>query len=99
MSFVSNCSPIRRALSSFLKFKRRTPSLATHSRHLHPLAPDWSGLVGHAPPVTANLVPIVIEQTVSVLIWCNYASLHLLVSCREEERGVMTYSRVCYESV
>ncbi|KAI0735850.1 Clp protease-domain-containing protein [Earliella scabrosa] len=41
---------------------QRAPSLPRHARQLHPLAADWSGL-GHAHPVTANLVPIVIEQT------------------------------------
>ena len=62
MSLASRTSALRHASSLF---KQRTPTLAAHSRRLHPLAADWSGLVGHAPPVTANLVPIVIEQTVS----------------------------------
>ncbi|TBU43124.1 Clp protease-domain-containing protein [Dichomitus squalens] len=41
---------------------RKALPIARHVRHIHPLAADWSGL-GHAHPVTANLVPIVIEQT------------------------------------
>ncbi|KAI0825384.1 Clp protease-domain-containing protein [Trametes gibbosa] len=44
-------------------FAYGTPTFARHARHLHPLARNTSALHGHAYPVTANLVPIVIEQT------------------------------------
>ncbi|TFK81714.1 hypothetical protein K466DRAFT_666954 [Polyporus arcularius HHB13444] len=59
MSFALKRS-ISRRLASCLR--QQTPSISQHARRIHPLAVDWSG-VGHAHPVTANLVPIVIEQT------------------------------------
>ncbi|KAI0656788.1 Clp protease-domain-containing protein [Cubamyces menziesii] len=43
--------------------RNTTPSIARHARRLHPLTGDLSALRGHAPPVTSNLVPMVIEQT------------------------------------
>ncbi|KAI0641147.1 Clp protease-domain-containing protein [Trametes meyenii] len=43
--------------------KAITPPIVQHARRLHPLSGNMSAFRGHAPPVTANLVPIVIEQT------------------------------------
>ncbi|RPD59408.1 hypothetical protein L226DRAFT_615904 [Lentinus tigrinus ALCF2SS1-7] len=59
MSFALRYS-ISKRLASCLK--QRTAPITQHARRIHPLAADWSGM-GHAHPVTANLVPIVIEQT------------------------------------
>ncbi|EJF58787.1 hypothetical protein DICSQDRAFT_156575, partial [Dichomitus squalens LYAD-421 SS1] len=54
---------LERSVSACLqRGTRKALPIARHVRHIHPLAADWSGL-GHAHPVTANLVPIVIEQT------------------------------------
>ncbi|KAI1790436.1 Clp protease-domain-containing protein [Ganoderma leucocontextum] len=64
MSFAFKRS-VSRNITTCLKQQTRSapaPSIARHARRLHPLASDWSGM-GHAHPVTANLVPIVIEQT------------------------------------
>ena len=69
--------------------KQRTRMATGHIRHLHPLAADWSGL-GHAHPVTANLVPIVIEQTVSFA--SQVESWGYMYMCRVEGSGAMTYS-------
>lgn len=64
---------------------RRVPSSL---RHIHPLAADWS-----SPPSISSLVPIVIEQTVSLRIWI--ADMCLLTLYRAGENGAMTYSQDC----
>ncbi|KAI0693774.1 Clp protease-domain-containing protein [Cerioporus squamosus] len=59
MSFALKRSIPKRLVSCL---RQPAPSISQHARRMHPLAADWSGM-GHAHPVTANLVPIVIEQT------------------------------------
>lgn len=57
----------RSCLKELAKSRRQeTPSITKYARRLHPVAGlgNWNALRGHAHPVTANLVPIVIEQTV-----------------------------------
>jgi hypothetical protein len=55
------------------------------SRRYHPLAANWSS------PPAANLVPIVIEQTVSIF-WPLTSYLFELGLYREEENDPMTFS-------
>lgn len=63
MSFALKRACLKELATSL---RQGTPSITKHARRLHPLAGlgDWNALRGHAHPVTANLVPIVIEQTV-----------------------------------
>ena len=77
--------------------KQRTRMATGHIRHLHPLAADWSGL-GHAHPVTANLVPIVIEQTVSLTSKDGGSGLYVYAQGRGE-RSYDIFSRLLRERV
>lgn len=91
MSFALKRACLRELAKSW---RQETPSISRHARRLHPLAGlgDWNALRGHAHPVTANLVPIVIEQTVRKYTFAGV--LESKVLCRAGESEAMTYSRV-----
>lgn len=68
-------------------FARPCVSASKGVRRFHPLAGQWD-------PPSANLVPMVIEQTVRTQVSLQNTVLHTRLLCREGANALMTFSLV-----
>ena len=86
-------SRIMNKASSLLGAMRAAPRLDIPRRHVHrPLAADWSS----PPAISSNLVPIVIEQTVSLVPDTYNTLLHF---CRDGASAATIFSLGCSGNV